>query len=389
MPASPAGAGNISCPRPVILFVVTEDWYFWTHRSGLAAAARAAGYDVALAARFTQHRERIEAAGVRCYPLALQRATRNPLADLAALFVLVRVIKTSGACLVHAVALKPILLCLWSLLRFPRLRFCFAVTGLGHLFIAGSPGVRMLRTCLFPFLRRLMTHPSSVVIFQNEDDRVLLAKNRLVKMAQTRLIRGAGVDTARYVPTSLPITTTPLVVMPSRVLRDKGVIEFIEAAGILHRQGLAARFALVGALDEASPTAIKRGQLEALCGTHGCEWWQHREDMTSVYAEATVVCLPSYREGLPKALLEAASCARPLVATDVPGCREICRNDENGLLVPPRNAQALASALARLLVDPGLCLRMGLRAREIVEQEFSAEMVHAQTISLYREICPP
>jgi glycosyltransferase involved in cell wall biosynthesis len=373
--------------RPVILFVITEDWYFWSHRSDLATAAMEAGFDVALAARFTHHRERIEALGVRCYPLPFQRAGKNPTADLAMLSALSRVIKSAQASLVHAVAFKPILLCFWALIRFPDVRFCLAVTGLGHLFIADDALVRVLRFCLRPFLRFLMTHPRSTVILQNEDDLAVLAGEHLVTPGEPRLIRGAGVDTVKFRVSPMPQSEVPTVVLPARMLRDKGVVEFIEAVGLLHLRGVAVRGVLVGALDEGNPTALTRPHLEELCRTHGCEWWQHREDMPAVYAEADIVCLPSYREGLPKALLEGASSARPLVATDVPGCREICRQGESGLLVAPRDVEALAAALGQLLADPDSRARMGQRAREIVEREFSAEIVSRQTVAIYRELC--
>lgn len=373
--------------RPVLLFVVTEDWYFWSHRSGLATAAKEAGFDVALAARFTHHRERIEALGVQCYPLPFHRDAANPLADLAMLFALSRIIKAARANLVHAVALKPILLCFWALIRFPDLRFCLAVTGLGHLFIADDPFVRVLRLCLRPFLRFLMNHPRSTVILQNEDDLAMLAGERLVTRGHSRLIRGAGVDTVKFGAAPIPQSEVPTVLLPARMLRDKGVVEFIEAVGLMHQRGIAVRGVLVGALDEGNPSALTRPRLEELCRAHGCEWWQHREDMPAVYAEADIVCLPSYREGLPKALLEAASSARPLVATDVPGCREICRQDESGLLVAPRDVEALAAALGQLLADTASRARMGQRAREIVEHEFSAEIVNRQTVALYRELC--
>ncbi len=373
--------------RPLILFVTTEDWFFWTHRSGLALAAIAAGFDVALASRFTHHRARIEALGITCHPLAVHRGAGSPLGDMVTLFELARLVRDTRACLVHAVALKPILMCLWAVMRVPDTRFCFAVTGLGHLFIAQGMPMRALRRVLRPLLRRLMTHPRSTVIVQNKDDLAVLERLRLLIPDRTRLIRGAGVDTVRFPTSPIPRASVPTVVLPARMLRDKGVVEFIEAAGLLRAQGVALRAVLVGALDEANPTALTKRELEALCQAYGCEWWQHREDMPEVYAEADIVCLPSYREGLPKALLEAASCGRPLVATDVPGCREICRQGESGLLVPPRDAQALAAALAILLADPDLRVLMGQRAREIVERDFSSKIINAQTLALYRELC--
>jgi glycosyltransferase involved in cell wall biosynthesis len=171
------------------------------------------------------------------------------------------------------------------------------------------------------------------------------------------------------------------------MLRDKGVAEFTEAARRLKAQGLQARFALVGDVDPENPASIPVAQLEAWTAEGHVEWWGFRSDMASVFAQAHVVCLPSYREGLPKALLEAACSGRPIVTTDVPGCHDVVRHEVNGLLVPARDAVSLADALARLLADPGARARMGAQGREIVLAEFQIDKVVEQTLNLYRELC--
>jgi glycosyltransferase involved in cell wall biosynthesis len=170
------------------------------------------------------------------------------------------------------------------------------------------------------------------------------------------------------------------------MLWDKGIGEFVAAAEVLKREGVQARCVLVGQADEDNPACIDAAQLACWQEAGIVEWWGHREDMPAVLASATLVVLPSYREGLPKALLEAAACARPLVATDVPGCREVVRDGVNGLLVPPRTTQPLAQAIKRLLQDGALRRSMGRRGRELVLKEFSSERIARETVSLYRDM---
>jgi glycosyltransferase involved in cell wall biosynthesis len=178
----------------------------------------------------------------------------------------------------------------------------------------------------------------------------------------------------------------PVVLLAARMLWDKGIGEFIEAAKATKRRGIRARFVLVGIPDTSNPSSIPENQLRAWQDAGLAEWWGHREEMPSVLAQAHIVVLPSYREGLPKVLLEAAACGRPVVTTDVPGCREVVRNGLNGFIVPVRDSDALVEALARLIDDPALRRRMGACGRRIVEEAFTAEIVTAQTIQLYRKL---
>ena len=379
---------------PTIFFLVTEDWYFWSHRIDLARAAMRAGYRVTLAARFTSHQARIEAEGIRCVPVAFVRSMGNPLAELKLLFQLARIIAREAPAIVHAVALKPMLLSALAIVRCPATQFCHAVTGLGYLFIAPRPAMRWLRALLKPALSWLLARPNCHVIVQNDDDLATLNANGIVSPRNAITIRGAGVDLNTFTVQPLPTRVTanasqlpaPVVLLPARMLRDKGVYEFTQAAALLHTRGIAATFALVGGLDESNAAALTRPEMDALLSEGHTQWWGHRSDMPAVYASATVVCLPSYREGFPKALLEAAACGRPLVATDVPGCRDICRAGETGTLVPARNAEALADAIAALLADPARCSRYGAAARALVEREFSATIINGETVALYRRL---
>lgn len=366
---------------PRLLFVVTEDWYFVSHRLPLAVAAQAAGFAVAVATRVNAHGEQIEAAGIRLVPFELSRRSGNPLIEI---FRLIRLYRREQPSIVHHVALKPVLYGTLAarLARVPHI--VNAVAGLGWLFSSDGRLAKLVRPWVRSALVRLLAAPRVHSIVQNPDDQALLA-HAGVPQAQLHLIRGAGVDTQVFAPEEAllsPIT----VMLVARMLWDKGVGEFIDAAQQLHAQGLTARFVLVGEPDLANLASIPLARLHAWHGQHGIEWWGQRDDMPAVWQQAHIACLPSYREGLPKSLLEAAACGLPIVTTDAPGCREVVADADNGLLVPVRNTKALVVALAKLIRDPELRRRMGQRSRARAVAEFSQEQVIAKTLQIYQEM---
>ena len=371
--------------RPRLLYLITEDWYFWSHRLDLARHATQAGFDVLIATRVTEHGDRIKREGFRLLPLRLHRRSRNPFAELAALLELVRLYRRERPAIVHHVALKPIvygsIAAWWS--GVPNVINAFA--GLGYVFTDQKRQSGVLGICLQYMYRILLRLNKSVVIFQNREDRDLLIEENIVTLEHTRIIPGSGVDTKVFDLGPSP-SGRPVVMLAARMLWDKGIGDFVEAVRRLKSEKVSARFVLVGRCDEHNPAAIEQDQLEAWVEEGLIEWWQHREDMPSVFSDATIVVLASYREGLPKALLEAAACGKPLVATDVPGCREIVSHGINGFLVPPRNPDALAAAIDSLLRDSALRAKMGQAGREAVLRSFSVEKVTGQLLALYREL---
>lgn len=366
-----------------LLFVVTEDWYFVSHRLPLAVAAQAAGFDVAVATREGRQADVIRGAGIRLIPFSLSRRGGNPLREVMALW---RLYSREQPDLVHHVALKPVMfgaLAAW-LARVPAQ--VNAVAGLGWLFTSSSGVVRLVRPILRWMLARLLNRSHSLTIVQNPEDRTLLERSGL-SSTRLRLIRGAGVDIQIYYPV-VPPPEPVCIVLVSRMLWDKGVGLFVEAARRLTEAGVNARFVLVGDPDPANPASVPESILRSWHGQHGVEWWGRREDMPAVLQAAHIACLPSsYGEGLPKSLLEAAACGLPIVTTDAPGCREVVRDGVNGLLVPVRDAAALAVALERLIGDAALRRAMGEQSRLLAETEFGLENVIAQTLAVYREVC--
>ena len=371
--------------RPRLLLLITEDWYFWSHRLDVARAARDAGFDVMIATRVTDHGERIQREGFRLFPISLVRQSRNPFVELVAVLELVSLYRRERPAIVHHVALKPILygsLAAW-ISGVPVVVNAFA--GLGYAFTDETRRKSMAHRFLCRALTTLLRLSRSVVIFQNKDDRELLLEEGVVEIQQTRIIPGSGVDTKRF-DVSPSTEDCPIVMLASRMLWDKGIGEFVEASRHLKQKGLAARYVLVGRCDEHNPAAIEPTQLRQWVEEGVVEWWEHRDEMSQTLASATIVVLPSYREGLPKVLLEAAACGKPLIATDVPGCRDIVTHGVNGLLVPARDSAALADAIDSLLGDSSLRAAMGVAGREAVTRMFSVEKIAGQFVDLYREL---
>lgn len=371
---------------PKILFFVTEDWFFCSHFIDRAVAAREAGYDVGVITRVRAHGDVIRTAGLRLIPLELSRRGKNPLRELGVIRRLVRIYKAERPDLVHHFALKPILYGTIAARLAGVTTIVNAPVGMGYVFSSTQWKARLVRPLVVLSYRWLMNPPRSWVVLENPDDERLLIDLRIVNARHTRVIRGAGVNLQRFTASQEPEGEV-LVVLAARMIWDKGVREFVQAARLLRGAGIAARFVLVGQSDTENPTAVPVSQLVEWQQQGDVEWWGHREDMYRVFALSHIACLPTfYGEGLPKVLIEAAACGRPVVATDIPGCREIVRHGENGLLIPARDAHALAEALKQLILDPALRQRMGRQGREIAEAEFSVERVNNDTLALYKEV---
>lgn len=368
--------------RPTLLLLVTEDWYVVSHRLPLVRAAVSAGFHVVLACRVQDHGQELRATGAEVIPLLkLRREGRSPLGELAALWELIRLYRRVRPDVAHHVAMKPVLYGTLAAHASSTPRVVNALAGLGYAFTGQGRGT--MRALLASAFRWLFRRSGVVVLVQNRDDAEKVVEVG-VPARKIRIIRGAGVELDRYVPVPPP-GGTPIVAVVARMLADKGIREFVTAARSLKAEDCSARFVLVGGEDHANPAHIPRDELRTWVGEGVVEWWGHRTDMPAVLSQSTIVCLPSHREGLPKALLEAAASARPIVATDVPGCREVVHHGVNGLLVPSHDAVALAAAIRQLLDDSDLRIRMGAEGRRLVEADFSAEAVAEQTLALYRE----
>lgn len=371
--------------NPRILYVITEDWYFWSHRLPLARAARDAGFEVVVATRVRNHKELIEKEGFRLIPIRLARGSTNLMREFLTILELINVYRRERPDIVHQIAIKPVLYGTWAAKIVGVPNVVNLLAGLTEKFHAQRLKSLILGKLVELGYRLAFWGMNQVTIFQNVTDMKKFLESGIVKKNNVELIRGSGVDTSRFAdfPES---DAVPAVVLASRMLWEKGVGEFVEAARQLRSEGVECRMVLVGGSDSESPDAVPEATLKSWQAEGIVEWWGHREDMPTIYAQAHIVCLPSYHEGAPKVLLEAASSGRAIVTTNVSGCKEIVRHHENGLLVPPKDPVALASALKTLVQNPALRKQMGERGRKIVLEEFSDEIVVGQTMALYRRL---
>lgn len=371
---------------PKIIYFVTEDWYFWSHRLPIARAAKDAGFEVVVMTRVNQHGNLIANEGFKLVPIGLKRSSRNPVREVLSILEILRLYCLEKPDIVHHVALKPVLYGSLAARLAGVSGVVNAIAGLGYTFVAEGWKAKILKTFVCLAFRSAFSARNVSVIFQNPEDLRALTELGLVTKGKTALIKGSGVDISRFKYCTEPVGI-PTVLLASRMIWDKGVGEFVNAARQLKQGGLKCRFLLVGTPDPENPRSISEETLNSWHDEGVVEWLGYREDMPEVMSGSHVVALPSYYgEGVPKILIEAASCGRAIVATDVPGCREIVWHKENGLLVPPHEVNALADALRTLIEAPELRSSMGARGREIVEVEFSEEEVVRQTMALYKKV---
>ena len=365
-----------------ILLFANTDWYLYNYRLELAQTLRTNGHEVILVSPEGPFALRLQELGFRwiCFPMA--RRGLNPLIELSTIVRLVGLYRREKPDLVHQFTIKCVLY--GSLASFLNGIHAVvnSVEGLGYIFTESKRQRPWLRG-LIKLLYRLVLRPTWVIVL-NPDDRQFFLKNRLVNSKRIVMILGTGVDIRQYSPRP-ELKGVSLVVLPARLLWDKGVGEFVEAARQIRTAGLRARFALVGDSDNGNPASVQVDQLRAWEKEGVIEWWGWKGNMTDVYAEASIICLPTYyREGLPKSLIEAAACGLPIVTTDVPGCRDVVRHGENGLLVGTRDSFGLAQALKYLINNPDIRVKMGASGRKIAEEKFSLELIIPQILAVYK-----
>ncbi|WP_313696554.1 glycosyltransferase family 4 protein [Achromobacter sp.] len=366
-----------------LLFVVNNPAFFMSHRVPVAVAAQKAGYDVHVATMDGPAVADIQALGMTHHPIPMTRSGKHPLQELGTLLALVRLFRRLRPDVVHLVTIKPVLYggIAARIARVPGM--VAAISGLGFVFLSNSLKMRLVRAVVARLYRIALGHPNSRVIFQNANDRDLLKSLGAVREDQVVIIRGAGVDLDAYRPTPEPPAPPVVVTMVARLLRDKGVQEFVQAAKLLRERGVPVTMQLVGGLDAGNPASATQADVDAW-QQEGCvEALGERSDVAALYAAAHIAVLPSYREGLPKSLIEAAACGRAVVTTDVPGCRDAIEPDVTGLLVPVRDAAALADAIVRLAEDAALRQSMGTAGRALAEREFDINQVARIHVALY------
>jgi glycosyltransferase involved in cell wall biosynthesis len=365
-----------------LVYVITEDWFFASHFLDRAIAAKNSGYKVSVVTRCRETAQRLNAHGLIFEDINFSRRGLNPISELATIVRLRAILRRINPDFVHNIALKPVVLGSLAARLAGVRNVVNAPVGMGYVFTSNESRARVLRPLVKKLIRYVLSRPNSKVIIENSDDYDNLVSGRFAKKESISLVKGAGVDTAKFKYTVEPEQPVK-VIMVARLLRDKGIQEFIDAAEIVKQSNSSVKFLLVGDVDDGNPTSLNSKQLVELKNSESVEWLGARNDIAELLATSHIACLPSYREGLPKSLIEAAAVGRAIVATDVPGCREVVTHLMNGLLVPPRDSKALAAALLVLINDPELRSKMGRENRSKAETEFANEIIIRQTQSVY------
>ena len=375
-------SANTKPPRR-LLYVVNEDWAFLLNRLPMARAARKAGFEVHVATRVNDGASAIEAEGFILHPIPLQRGGVSPLSAIPAILALRQITARIKPDIAHHSGLQ---CCVYgSIAAFGRkFPYVSALTGMGYVYTSATWRTRLLKAVLKWLLPSLLDRPGDVVLVQNPDDRAALVDLGLSE-ARIVLIPGSGVDTDALQP--LPEPEGPITYgFAGRLLTDKGIRALVAAHDIVRRQGLQTNLLIAGNPDPANPASVSLQEVNKWTQRPGITWLGHVQDISSLWRRCHFAILPSHREGLPGSLMEAAACGRAMIATDVPGCREIVINNQTGLLVGIEDPQALAQAIIKLATSGELRARYGNAARELVVTRLSSKIIGEQIVRLYEEL---
>lgn len=368
-----------------VIIVVNRDSFFLSHRLPIAIALKARGYDVIIVAEDTGYSKKIARHGLQFIPLPIKRRGRNPFTELRTLFFLINTYRRLKPKIVHHVTPKPVF---WGSIaaRFlGSIRSINAIAGLGSSLKRSTSRLDIQQWIVKRLYATALAHSKSRAIFMNEDDLQAFENFGLIKdRKKTVVIRGSGVDLNKFKPSpKIKCRDSLCVMFASRILIDKGIGEFVESARILKNRFRDVRFVIVGDRDSGNPSNPSDDFFSDLTQDSRLEYWGYHENMENIFTEADIVVLPTYGEGLPKALLEAAACAKPIVATNVSGCRECVLHLKTGILVPAKNVAALTDAIAKLIESPQLRESYGKAGRDLVERNFAVERVITETLQVY------
>ena len=371
--------------NPRVLFVITEDWFFHSHFLDRAKYIAASGGTVGVATRFSIHKAELKDLGFELFPVNFSRRGLNPISEFLTALKIRKIVRRFKPDIAHNVALKPVVTGTFGELMGRQRVVINALVGMGYIFTSTDTRASVVKPFLSRILKSLLRSKPVHVVIENPDDLNSLVNDGFVRQSQISLIRGAGVDLNAF-PFHPEVVGPVVVTLVSRILRDKGVLEFIDAASQLQTRVPEVIFQIVGEPDLGNPSAIPQSDIDSWVSLPNVSYLGRRSDIADILKGSHIVCLPSYREGLPKSLLEALSCGRPIITTDVPGCREVCNDGVNGLLIPARDSIALSHAIEKLALNQDLRQAMGRAGRVRAESEFSNEIVCAQTLDLYRRL---
>jgi glycosyltransferase involved in cell wall biosynthesis len=371
-----------------ILFLINVDWFFISHRLPIALEAQDKGYVVTIACHFTKHKQELINMGFSVVDIPFSRSGSGIINELNTLKNIRKVIKEVNPSLIHAVTIKPVLytgLVLKSINR--NVPFVAAISGLGYVFTASTLRAKLTRLIVSGFYKVALSQKYKTVIFQNTSDESILTDVAKLKANSKVLIKGSGADLSVYNYLPENSTDSIKVVMACRLLKEKGVYEYVASAKLVKEQYPRTEFLLVGTPDVENPNTVKQVEIDGWVKNSLIKYLGHRNDIPKVFSGSNIVCLPSfYGEGVPKVLIEAAACGRAIVTTDNPGCKDAIIDGETGILVPIRDAQALSQAIITLIKDTKLRNNMGKKARVFAEKEFDVKAVVAKHLDIYKNL---
>lgn len=371
--------------RKKLLFIVNVDWFFISHRLPIAIAALNDGYEVHLACGVTNRQRELEALGIIVHPLSMSRSGTSLLKELKVIKEMSAVVKSVSPEIVHLVTIKGAIYG-GLVTRFKKIKVRIAsISGLGFVFIDESLKARIIRLMVTKLYRIALNSKNTKVIFQNNNDKNIFVKHKIISSEQSLIIRGSGVDleTYKYLPEP---AGEKVIMFVARLLKDKGVVEFCEAAINLKQSGFKAKFVLVGDIDLHNPNSFTQSELTTYVNSGYIAHLGFSTNVAELITTSHIMVLPSYREGLPKSLIEAAACGRAVITTDVPGCRDAITPNKTGLLIPIKSSEAMVTAIKKLCDNDDLRVKMGKNGRALAESCFDINEVIKIHLNLYKEV---
>lgn len=371
-----------------LLFVVNVDWFFVSHRLPIALKAISDGYDVHLACKFSDKKSYLQSLSITCHDIPFSRAGASLLNEVNSIFILQRLIKFNKFDIVHAVTIKPVIYSGLVLQTINRdIAFVAAISGLGYVFTNNSLSVKITRMFVSFLYYLSLRYERKIVIFQNSTDQKILSRFVKLSSSNTLIIKGSGVDLSVYTYCTEPNSTKKIVTIACRLLKEKGIYEFIQAAKVVRGLYSNVEFWLIGDIDLHNPSSVSQEEINSWESQGIIKAFGHRDDIPQLFARSHIITLPSfYGEGVPKVLIEAAASGRPIVTTNNPGCSDAIIDGETGLLVPIKDSQALANAILDLLTSDAKRLLMGVKGRDFAVQEFDVKNVVKKHLDVYESL---
>jgi len=371
---------------PKIILTANTDWYLYNFRYALIHDLRDNGFDVTLISPPGKFAQRFMEEGFSWIPWKLQRKSVTPWRELVSLYRIAKIYRCERPDIVHHHTIKAVLYGSLAASHVGIPGIVNSISGRGYVFLGNNLMARMIRRFIRPYYRHALRNTSSKVIFENQADCDFYLESGFVSPEQMSLIEGVGADPERFSPSPEPDPKSVVIVMAARTLWDKGVGVFVEAAQILQKR-LQVRMVLVGEPDPGNPASLETVTLKEWHRQGIIEWWGWQQEMERIYAQCHIIALPTmYGEGVPTTLIEAAACGRPVVATDIPGCRSIVQHEINGLLISPNDPLALAKAIERLALDPSLRMIFGAAGRQLVMEKFTHKKINHATLKVYQHL---